>query len=404
MKSKRALLLIVICVSGLGVWMSIWASSANDSWLKSSDGVDAKAVNILQRADAACEAAKVVQYNASFHKKGSRSRVSGMFLKDIPNKRLRIDATRTSPVASERGAYEYSWADTTCRFVSHLDQIYMHGAYSGFNSLPRDVWGLNMFELGLNDPFGDELKGLSRYEGQEWVEGVLCDIVYVKYKTAGSYARWYVGTDALPRKVERYLNMFPDLPASQRVVRVLTIRDLVVDPPVTDDDYVVPAPEGYTEHILQPGPLIVGSTAPNWTLETADGDNVRLEDLRGSVVLMCFLAANNPMNQRVIDGLQELHEHFADQPVKVLGVSCDEQTRDNAVDRMKSLGYTFALLINGADVAKTYAVQRFATTYIIDSNGRVAHSGSSGSAVGYLKNAIRQRLPADGASLDESEQ
>ena len=41
----------------------------------------------------------------------------------------------------------------------------------------------------------------------------------------------------------------------------------------------------------------VAPAAPDWTLETTDGDFVRLKDLRGSVVLMCFLASNNPMNQ-----------------------------------------------------------------------------------------------------------
>jgi len=403
MRSNKAGLLVVICISGLVVSVAMWASSASDPWLNSSDGPDPKAVSILQRADAACKAAKVVQYNATSYTLGSHSRVSGMFLKDVPNKRLRIDATRVSLAPPQESAYEYSWADTTCRFVSHSDRTYIHGAYSGFNSLPRDVWRLNMFELGHGDPFGDELKGASRHEGQERVEGVLCDVVYVKYQEAGTFARWYFGPDALPRKVERYFNMFPDLPASQRVVRTLTVTDLVVDPPLTDEDFLVPEPEGYTETVLEPAPLAVGSTAPNWTLQTAEGDTVNLEDLRGSVVLMCFLAASTQQNQMGMDGLQELHEYFADNPVKVLCVTGDEQTRGNTLDYMKSQGYNFTLLINGDDVARTYNALKHTTTYIIDTNGKVGAASARGSVPGYLKAMIEQRLYAARTSRYDSE-
>lgn len=252
------------------------AFSENDPWLTAVDGPDPEAVGILQRADAACRAAKVVQYNATYHTKWSDSRVSGMMRKDVPNRRLRITAKRVALDPSREGEYEYSWADTTCRFVSHLDRRYLHGAYSGFNHLPRDVWRLNMFELGLDEPFGEELKCPSRYEGQERVEGILCDVVYLKYQIAGHYARWYIGPNGLPRRVERYDNMFPDLPAKQRVVKILTITDVEVNPPLTDEDFLVPQPQGYTETVLTPQPLAVRTTAPDWALETTDGETVTL--------------------------------------------------------------------------------------------------------------------------------
>lgn len=171
--------------------------------------VDLEARKVLQKADAATRAAKIVQYNATYAIKGAGRHTMGVVRMDDTKGRLSVTATRVERYATENDKYETATDGETMYHISHLDKKYMHGPFVDRVFLPPPGQELIMRELGYHAPFGDELKCDSTYEGQEAVGDVLCDVVYVKYERYGDYARWYIGPDGLPRKVERLSGVYP---------------------------------------------------------------------------------------------------------------------------------------------------------------------------------------------------
>lgn len=107
------------------------------------------------------------------------------------------------------------------------------------------VFRLDMFEYGHDTPFRDELSGTVQiHEGRTLVGGIVCDVVYVEYGIEGAMpARWYFGAeDHLPRKVERLA------PVDGRAgALVLTLTNLEVNFEVTEKDFELTVPEGYTK-------------------------------------------------------------------------------------------------------------------------------------------------------------
>jgi thiol-disulfide isomerase/thioredoxin len=204
----------------------------------------------------------------------------------------------------------------------------------------------------------------------------MCDVVYVEYKQPGQHARWYFGADGLPRKVERYGNMFADLPPERHVVSTLTLSNLDTAPAFAISDFQLTRPEGFADIQLKPPqPLLAsGTTAPDWQLQTPDGAAVRLADLRGNVVLLDFWATWCGPCKIAMPGIQKLHEHFEGRPVKVIGINCQEIDGDPAV-YMAEQKYTYTLLLNGDRVSNDYNVLGLPTVYVIDAAGRIAYTG-----------------------------
>src|SRR5699024_11045689 len=65
----------------------------------------------------------------------------------------------------------------------------------------------------------------------------------------------------------------------------------------------------------------VGDTAPNFTLETFDGEEVKLSDYRGQKVLLNFCATWCPPCRAEMPDMQKYHEEEAGDDVVILGVN-----------------------------------------------------------------------------------
>jgi peroxiredoxin len=263
---------------------------------------------------------------------------------------------------------------------------------------------LIMQEFGHDNPFGTEWRCVSRYEGQEKVGDVLCDVVYVEYDQPGIHARWFIGPDGLPRKVERLANVFPDFPIEARRVAILTLNNLDVNPSFTAENFRLKCPEGYESVQLQAGTnlLVTGSEALDWTLKTPGGESVNLASLRGNVVVIDFWGTWCPGCLTVLPEIQSIHEQFKGQPVRVVGISCNEREHADPAGYFKRNGYTYTLLLDGDDVARAYNVWAFPTIYVIDPRGKVAYAAPGGFALPLLRGVIGKLLPAERTASIES--
>ena len=260
-------------------------------------------------------------------------------------------------------------------FVNDPDQS---GKY-----LLRNVFALIPAELREPSPFDEVLKaGKVRYSGEAIVGGVACHIIQIGYSGDSSLKErfWFLGADDyLPRKVQ---NVGFGLP-NQEITQVLTLTGVDANPVIDRTQFVVDAPEGFSvkkyelpAHPNAPG-LLVGSTAPGWTLQDASGKHYSLQDLKGQLVVLDFWATWCGPCRQEMPTLQKLHERYRKKGVVVAGINTWESA--DPVRFMKENGYSFLLLLDGNEVAKSYQVSGIPTLYIIGPDGRILFG-----EVGYL--------------------
>jgi len=121
-------------------------------------------------------------------------------------------------------------------------------------------------------------------------------------------------------------------------------------------------------HQTQP----TAGSAPDFTLTTYDGQEVRLSDLRGQVVVVNFWASWCAPCRVEAPDLQRVHEKYRDRGVQVIGVAYTD-TDTNALAFIDEFGLTY---INGPDrgtrISTRYNIQGVPETFVIDQDGNIA--------------------------------
>jgi thiol-disulfide isomerase/thioredoxin/outer membrane lipoprotein-sorting protein len=252
-------------------------------------------------------------------------------------------------------------------FVNDLDQ-------SGKFLLSR-VFELVASELREPNPFSDVQKAEKiRYSGKAFVGGVACHIVQVGFSGDSSVKEriWFIAADDyLPRKVQKVGFGLPN----QEITQVLTITDLKVNPEIDATKFVVDAPEGFSvkryqlpDHPNAPG-LALGSLAPGWTLRDASGKVYSLQGFKGKLAILDFWATWCGPCRQAMPALQKLSEKYGKRGVVIVGISTWES--GDPARFMKDHGFSYLLLLDGNEVAKSYHVSGLPTLYIIGSDGKI---------------------------------
>ena len=145
----------------------------------------------------------------------------------------------------------------------------------------------------------------------------------------------------------------------------------------------------------QPSAAHPGFTAPDFTLETPDGDMISLSDYRDQPVLVFLWASWCSVCKATLPGLQSVYEDYSSQGFEILAVNMTTQdTLPTAISYFQSQGYTFPMLIDAKGaVAKDYQMHALPTSILIDTDGTVLEvivgSGMNGSA---LRASLEQLL------------
>lgn len=114
-----------------------------------------------------------------------------------------------------------------------------------------------------------------------------------------------------------------------------------------------------------------GNFAPDFELETLDGERMKLSDFRGKRVMLNFWATWCPPCRAEIPDMQRFYE---DKDVVILAVdlTSTETDLDNIPEFVEEFGVTFRILLDENDrVATLYEIQPIPTSYLIDSEGIV---------------------------------
>ena len=130
----------------------------------------------------------------------------------------------------------------------------------------------------------------------------------------------------------------------------------------------VPAEEALARSDRPPSPQ-AGFAAPDFTLETPDGETISLSDLRGQVVLVNFWATWCPPCRAEMPAIQGVYDAYREQGFVVLAVDVgegDAQVAAFADER----GLTFPILMDReGTVSHQYQVRAMPSTFFVDQAG-----------------------------------
>jgi cytochrome c biogenesis protein CcmG/thiol:disulfide interchange protein DsbE len=112
--------------------------------------------------------------------------------------------------------------------------------------------------------------------------------------------------------------------------------------------------------------------APDFTLTTLDGQNVKLSDLRGKIVVINFWASWCVPCRDEAPALQAVWDRYQDQDVVILGVAwTDTETGAQAFRQEFRQTYPNGLDL-GTKIAEKYHIQGVPETFVVDRQGNVA--------------------------------
>jgi len=142
--------------------------------------------------------------------------------------------------------------------------------------------------------------------------------------------------------------------------------------------------------------VAVSDSAPDFTLKSLEGSNLRLEEYRGQVVLLNFWASWCGPCRQEMPLLDRLHHRYEDTGFAVLGVNVEGEPTP-AQEIVDKTNVTFPILIDdGQKVSEMYNLQAMPSTVVIDRDGVVRYihlgykPGDEAKYVEVVKELIRE--------------
>lgn len=115
----------------------------------------------------------------------------------------------------------------------------------------------------------------------------------------------------------------------------------------------------------------VGKHAPDFTLESIDGENISLSDFQGKIIMINFWAEGYIACRTELPHIQAVYDTWSGQELVILAVNQGESTT-NVSSYVENSGLTFTILLDPlGQVAKLYDVSSTPTSFFIDTQGTI---------------------------------
>ena len=117
--------------------------------------------------------------------------------------------------------------------------------------------------------------------------------------------------------------------------------------------------------------------APDFTLKSLEGSNLRLEEYRGQVVLINFWASWCGPCRQEMPVLDRLHHRYEDTGFAVLGINVEGDS-GSAREIVDKTNVTFPILFDDEQkVSELYSLEAMPSTVVVDRDGviRYIHRG-----------------------------
>jgi len=116
-----------------------------------------------------------------------------------------------------------------------------------------------------------------------------------------------------------------------------------------------------------------GQAAPDFALKSSTGENLRLSEYRGDVVMINFWATWCGPCRQEMPLLDELYTRYERVGFNLLGVNIDDDSR-RAMKMIEELGVNFPVLFDARkEVSELYDVNAMPVTVLVDREGNVRY-------------------------------
>lgn len=118
---------------------------------------------------------------------------------------------------------------------------------------------------------------------------------------------------------------------------------------------------------------LTGVEAPDFVLKSMSGENLRLSEYRGEVVVINFWTSWCGDCRESMPALNDLYERYREVGFELLSVNIDRK-QDDAYEMAVSLGMSHPVLFDkGQKVSKEYEVESLPVVLFVDREGVVRH-------------------------------
>jgi len=145
------------------------------------------------------------------------------------------------------------------------------------------------------------------------------------------------------------------------------------------------------------------SLAPDFSLESIQGETTRLSDFRGKAVLLNFWATWCGPCKIEMPWFVDLQKQYGSQGLQIVGVAMDDASKEDIAKFTKEMGVNYPILIGKESVGDEYGgVAALPESFLITRDGRIVYKilGLEGKAE--IEDAIRKTLNAKPAASQAS--
>jgi thiol-disulfide isomerase/thioredoxin len=117
---------------------------------------------------------------------------------------------------------------------------------------------------------------------------------------------------------------------------------------------------------------LMGNLAPDFELQTLEGKNLKLSDLRGKAVLLNFWATYCGPCKIEMPWFVELQNEYGPQGLQIVGVAMDDASTEDIAKFAKEMGVNYPILLGKESVGVSYGgVNALPTTFFLDRDGKL---------------------------------
>lgn len=149
-------------------------------------------------------------------------------------------------------------------------------------------------------------------------------------------------------------------------------------------------------HLDEIRPVSPGDVAPLFTLPSVDhrgriaADGVRLQELRGDVVVVEFWATWCGPCKQSLPAVESIYQRYRDRGLHVLSVNTDDPAYARRI--MDGRGYTMPLYVDDGRAADAYKVNTVPHLVVIDKHGLIRHIHRGFQGEGVLDRQVAKLL------------
>lgn len=117
--------------------------------------------------------------------------------------------------------------------------------------------------------------------------------------------------------------------------------------------------------------------APDFTLETMEGNAFTLSDHKGNVVVLNFWATWCAPCRKEIPDFMEPHDEMKDDGVIFAGISLDEEGWEKVRPYANDMEINYPIVVDDGSVAKQYGpIRAVPTTFVVNKKGQMEYIAS----------------------------